>query len=341
MKALVLNGPGQFSYEDRPRPACPAGYVVVRVETVCICGSDIHAIQGRQPLFSFPRVIGHEVAGTVDQLGAGVTSLAVGDRVCLMPCIPCGICHACRSGRTNACGKLRLYGVHEDGGLQEFLAAPAENWLRVHRQAPAEEASMLEPLTIGAHAVAKLGLKPGDRVLVVGAGPIGMSCAVNARTYGAHVVLSDTSPQRRIFGEKNFGLAVLDPFRYDYLEEISRMTDGALFDAVVDTTASKSAMENAWKWITQGGKIVFVGICNGTLELEGLSFHMREPSLYVTRNSTPKDFQRVLEFWRQGWLDPGAFITHTVPFAQAKQELVRWTKPEAGVFKGVVRLSED
>lgn len=118
MKALVLNGPYDLSYEERPYPDCPSDHVVVRVDAVCICGSDIHAIQGHQPLFTFPRVIGHEVAGTVHQVGEAVTGLAVGDRVCLMPCIPCGTCHSCRKGYTNSCSKLQLYGVHQDGGLQ-------------------------------------------------------------------------------------------------------------------------------------------------------------------------------------------------------------------------------
>ena len=338
MRALVLNGPYDFSYEDRPDPVCPPDHVVVRVEAVCICGSDIHAIQGHQPLFTFPRVIGHEVAGTVYKRGRDVTDLAVGDRVCLMPCIPCGTCRACRKGRTNACSSLELYGVHRDGGLQEYLAAPAVNWLKIPGIPKAEAVSMLEPLTIGAHAVAKLDLQPGDRVLVVGAGPIGMSCAVNARTYGAQVVLADSNPQRRAFCQDTFRLPALDPFRPDYLQTLRQITDGDLFDGVVDTTAAKASMETDWKWICQGGRIVFVGICSGTLEVDGLSFHMREPGLMVTRNSTRRDFERVLEYWRLGFLDPEQFITHTVPFDQAAQALGQWIKPETGVFKGVVQF---
>lgn len=336
MKALVLNGAMDFRYEERPMPVCHPGHVVVRVEAVCICGSDIHAIQGHQPLFSFPRVIGHEVAGVVYQVGEGVTQFQPGDRVCLMPCIPCGTCRACRAGRTNSCGSLKLYGVQTDGGLQEYMAAPAVNWLKMPEEAVPEETAMLEPLTIGAHAVAKLQLQPGDRVLVVGAGPIGMSCALNARTYGAQVTLSDSSASRRAFAREQFGLAVLDPMANDYQDEILRTTQGERFDAVVDTTAAKSAMENDWKWICQGGKIVFVGICNGTLELDGVSFHMREPSLFVTRNSTHRDFERVVQFCQLGMLRPAQFLTHRVPFLQAGKTLPIWTEPSAQVFKGVV-----
>ena len=261
----------------------PSYQLLVRMEAVCICGSDLHAIRGDQPLFSFPRVIGHEAAGRVAEVGEGVRGFSVGDQVCLMPCIPCGTCRACQRGRTNACARLNLYGVHQDGGLQEYLAAPAQNWLKTDRPAPAQEIAMLEPLTIGAHAAAKLELAPGDRVLVTGAGPIGISCALNAQTYGARVLLSDTNPGRRAFAAERFRLLALDPLDEHFTEQTAQFTEDSLFDAVIDTTAAKASMEQTWRWIGQGGKIVFVGICGGTLELDGLRFHLKEPSLFVTR----------------------------------------------------------
>ncbi len=336
MKALVLNKPYDFSYEERRYPDCPADHVVVRVEEVCICGSDNHAMRGNMAMFTFPRVIGHEVVGTVEQVGDQVSHLRVGDRVCLMPCIPCGECRACQKGKPNACQKLHLYGVHEDGGLQEYLAAPAENWLKIPADMPSENLCMLEPLTIGAHAVAKLALEPCDRVLILGSGPIGASCAVNARTYGAQVVMADTSPQRRAFAAERFRAETVDPLSVDYEERLLQLTDGQMFDAVIDTTAVKASMENAWKWIAHGGKIVFVGICNGTLEINGQGFHAKEPSLFVTRNSTRKDYERVLQFWKLGMLDPSGFVTHKVDFSQASQTLLQWLDPSQGVFKGVV-----
>lgn len=338
MQALVLNKAYDFTYQERPYPACPPQNVVVKIQAVCVCGSDIHAIKGDQPLFSFPRVIGHEVAGIVAQVGSAVTELQVGDAVCLMPCIPCGHCRACQKGNTNCCASLQLYGVHQDGGLQEYLSTPAQHWLKVPFEAKPEEISMVEPLTIGAHAVAKLGLAPGDQVLVIGAGPIGMSCAVNAQAYGAQVTMADTSPERRAFGSQRFHLDILDPLSYDYKEQLETITCKDLFDAVVDTTAAKSSMDGAWRWVGQGGKIVFVGISKGSLEMDELPFHMKEPTLYVTRNSTKKDYKRVLELWRQGRLDPARFITHVVPFGQAAAALPQWVRPEAGVFKGVVRF---
>ena len=338
MKALILDKAKEFHYEERLYPRCGEGTVTVRMDAVCICGSDVHAILGRQPLFSFPRVIGHEAAGTVVEAGQGVSDLKEGDQVCLMPCISCKKCRACEKGQTNACKSLELYGVHRDGSLQEYLNAPAENWIKISVDARPEEIAMLEPLTIGCHAAAKLGLKPGDRVLVMGAGPIGVSCALNAKTYGAEVILADISAQRRRFVSEQFELDVLDPVSYDYNSTIQRITEGQLFDAVVDTTAVKSVMENDWRQITQGGKLVFAGICKGVLEIPGEEFHMKEPSVFVTRNSTKADFERVIDFWKQGILSPGDFITHRTSFEEAGTELLKWTAQGADVFKGVVRF---
>lgn len=338
MKALVLKCQMAFEYEERPVPVCRDEDLLVHVDAVCICGSDIHAICGRSPLFSLPRVIGHEVAGTVVQVGSKTMGFSVGDRVCLMPCIPCGHCRACQKGNTNCCESLKLYGVHSDGGLQEFFAAPAGNWMKVPQNVAPEEIAMIEPLTIGAHAVAKLQLKYGDRVIVLGAGPIGVSCAMNAKTYGAEVVLADTNPKRREYAQRAFGILAIDPSCLNTDEEIRAISGGDRFDAVVDTTAVKQVMETDWKWITHGGKIVFVGICNSTLEINGVDFHMREPSLFVTRNSTREDYERVIACWNQGALDPSKWITHTTTLNQASDDLLKWVDPLSGVFKGVVRF---
>ena len=336
MKALVLKGTNDFFYEERDYPELSPESVIVRVEAVCICGSDVGAIRGKQAFFSYPRVIGHEVSGRVHQVGSLVKSLKIGDRVCLMPCIPCNECRACKSGRTNTCEKLRLYGVHEDGGLQEFLSAPECNWLKVESNAAAQEIAMIEPLTIGAHAVEKLNIKPGDRILVVGMGPIGISCAQNAQTYGAEVFFSEKDENRRRHGIERFGYKALDPDCFGYMEKVEKITNGDYFDAVIDTTAAKASMENDWKLIGQGGKIVFVGICNGMLEIMGVPFHMKEPSVYVTRNSTQSDFERVLRFWKLGFLNPGQFITHTTSFENAATILPQWSSVQSDVFKGVV-----
>lgn len=338
MNALVLEGPNRFCYQERVPVPCGPDQVRVKIEAVAICGSDAGAILGKNPLFTYPRVLGHEAAGTVESVGSRVTGLQPGDRVCLMPCISCGSCRACRRGKPNCCQSLKLYGVQEDGALQEYLTVPEKNLLKIPFDAPAQAIAAIEPLTIGAHAAGKLHLTPEDRVLVIGAGPIGVSCALNVQTYGAAVYLADTNEARRNFVKNRFSLEVLDPMGYDYAKEIAYITQGDNFDAVIDTTAVKASMDSAWRYITQGGQVVYVGICGSSIALEGLPFHLKEPTLGTTRNSTPEDYQRVLRFWQLGLLDPEKLVTHTAPFQEAAQAIPAWISPGSGVFKGVVQF---
>lgn len=341
MKALILKRPGEFFYEEREMPGFGAKDVLVKISAVCICGSDIHAVQGKMPLFRFPRVIGHEVTGTVEEIGKNVTRLKKGDKVCLMPCISCGTCAACSMGCQNACPDLNLYGVQKDGGLCEYMSAPEENWIRADQKMSDAEAAMVEPLTIGAHAVGKLRLKPGEKVLVLGAGPIGVSCAVNAGTYGARAVLADISETRLKFVEQTFqyptfhiqaGLSGEEQEKN--LLRCAGLKQG--FDAVIDTTANTHSMESAWRYIRHGGRIVFLGISQNKLEIDGMGFHMKEPSLFVSRNSNVEDYRRVIGFCSLGMIEPSRFITHRAVFSEAGSRILEWCNAGSGVFKAVV-----
>ena len=336
MKALVLTAPGQFIYEERPEPVCREQDVKVRVEAVCVCGSDVSAILGRNALFTYPRVLGHEVAGIVTEVGPAVRGVQKGDRVALMPCISCGHCRACRKGKTNCCESLRLYGVKEDGGMQEILCPPATNWLKLPAGMKAHTAAMIEPLTIGAHAVGRLSFGEEDRVLVIGAGPIGMSCAVNAAARGAQVLLADTNENRCTFCRSRFPFGTVNVLGDQYRQKLEAFTEGELFDAVIDTTAAPASMNHAWEYLCQGGELLFVGIHSKDLTWNDFSFHMKEPALFTTRNSTRADYEKVLSLIGDGLIDPDRFITHVTPFEKAADELLLWVRPETGVYKGVI-----
>lgn len=339
MKALVLNSVEDFTYEERLTPECLGNGLLVKIQAVCICGSDAGAILGKNALFSYPRVLGHEVAGIVTKVGSTVEGFTVGDKVSLLPCISCGKCRACQKGHTNACSVLKLYGVQVDGGLCQYMTAPASNWLKLPTTIDFASAAMLEPLAVGAHAISKVSIQEGDKVLIIGAGPIGASVAENARVRKAQVFLADLSPKRRAYVEKEFTYKVFNPSDKDYLEQLKAVTDDQLFDVVVDTTAAKPSMENCWRYIANSGKIIFVGICSSTIELDGKGFHSKEPSLFVTRNSTRKDFEEVLSRIESGEFIPHKYITHHVDFNHAKDEIIRWVNPDYGVFKGVVDFS--
>jgi len=338
MKALVLKEKGRFAYEQRQIPACAEDEVLVRPDVVSICGSDIHAIKGNLGFFQYPRVIGHEVSAHVVERGKNARSFEIGDHVCLMPCISCGKCLPCRRGVTNACANLRLYGVHVDGGLQEYFAVPEKYLLKLPNCVTSEQASLIEPMTIGIHAARKIAPQAGDNVLILGAGPIGLCCAMAVSAMGAKPVMADISAVRRRFAGERFGFAALDPMSETYLEEIRSRTDGDLFYGVMDTTANKTSMQSTYRLICHGGRIVFIGVLNGTLEIDGARFHMLEPTLMTSRNSTRSDYEFALERLVSRELKPEGMITDRFPFDDASERLLRPTTPETAPVKQIVLM---
>ncbi|MBL9060803.1 MAG: alcohol dehydrogenase catalytic domain-containing protein, partial [Mangrovicoccus sp.] len=194
MKALLCEEPGRLSLVTRPRPVRGAGEVLVRIRHVGVCGTDFHIFAGKHPFLQYPRVMGHELSGTVEE----ADDLAPGTPVYIVPYLSCGTCAACRKGLSNACRTIRVLGVHTDGGMAEYLSVPAANVIPAGN-VPLADAAMIEFLAIGAHGVKRGGIGPQDRVLVTGAGPIGMSAIFFAKTRGAHVTVMDPRADRLAF----------------------------------------------------------------------------------------------------------------------------------------------
>ena len=194
MLQVTLQTPGQLVAADAGLPTAAAGEALVRVHRVGVCGTDLHAFRGRQPFFSYPRVLGHELGVEVVEPG-GSGEIRRGDRCAVEPYLNCGSCIACRTGRPNCCTSLSVLGVHQDGGMREVIAVPARKLHRSDRLSY-EQLALVETLAIGAHAVERATLEPGEFALVIGAGPIGVSVVQFARAAGAKVAVVDTSTAR-------------------------------------------------------------------------------------------------------------------------------------------------
>ncbi|HLW79289.1 MAG TPA: alcohol dehydrogenase catalytic domain-containing protein [Terriglobia bacterium] len=208
MRQIVLEQPGRFSgVVEAPPPEPRPGEALVRVHRVGVCGTDWHAYRGEQPYFTYPRILGHELAVEVVAAPPDGGDLKPGERCAVEPYLSCGGCDACRAGKYNCCESLRVLGVHTDGGMRELLAVPAD---RLHKSGrlTLDQLALVETLGIGAHAVARSGLSAGEDALVVGAGPIGLSVVQFARAAGARVRVLDTSPTRREFATR-FGVEAL------------------------------------------------------------------------------------------------------------------------------------
>jgi 2-desacetyl-2-hydroxyethyl bacteriochlorophyllide A dehydrogenase len=340
MVTIVLDQPGNFRVTDTPEPAAPAaGQALVQVGRVGICGTDLHAYRGRQPFFSYPRVLGHELGVTILALGPEneATGLQVGDRCAVEPYLNCGVCRACRIGKTNCCERLQVLGVHSDGGMRPYLLVPAR---KLHRSAtlPLDHLALVEMLCIGAHAVRRAQLAPQEPVLVVGAGPIGLATAQAALLAGADVAVLEISPGRRAFCAAHLaGVRMVEPTD-DTVGAIRAEYGGELPAVVFDATGNAQSMMAAFDCAGNGGKLVLVGLVQADLTFHDPEFHRRELTLLSSRNATGEDFVHVIRSLESGRVDIGPWITHRAAPATFVADFAKWLEPEQGVVKAMLEF---
>ncbi|MFM1998022.1 MAG: hypothetical protein RLZZ111_2409 [Planctomycetota bacterium] len=341
MQALLLERPREFRFIDVPEPAAPApGEAVVRVHAVGICGTDYGGYLGKMPFFSYPRIPGHELGVEVVAVGPGVEHVRPGDRCCVEPYINCQQCHACRRGLTNCCEHHQTLGVHCDGGLRPLVAVPARKLHPSPKLSHAQNA-LVETLGIGCHAIDRGASKPGETVLVIGAGPIGLSVVEFAKLSGARVVVMDMVSARLAFVRDAMGVAdtLLATGTPADAEAVARLTDGRFCEVVVDATGSAASMSAALGLCSHGGRLVYVGITQQELSFPHAPvMHRRELSILASRNALSRDFPRIIGLIEEGRIDTRPWITHHVAFADTIRQFPALLDPAGGVIKAVIDL---
>lgn len=322
---------------DAPMPG--PGEALVRVRRVGICGTDLHAFRGRQPFFTYPRVLGHELGVEVLELGAGVADagLRIGDRCSVEPYLSCGTCIACRRGRTNCCATLQVLGVHIDGGMRDAFVVPARN-LHVANDLDYEQLALVETLGIGAHAVDRAQIEPDECVLVIGAGPIGLSVLQFAQLATRRLFVLDTNEHRLAFARKHFRVEAALTAGEGALEAVRQATDGDLPTVVFDATGSAASMMRAFEYAAPSGKLVFVGLVQDDITFHDPFLHRREITLLATRNALARDFRRIQSLVREGAVDTRPWITHRASADDMIDAFPMWLRPESGVLKAVVEF---
>lgn len=338
MKTLVCTKPGEFAYEEREAPVLQEGQAIIRIKRIGICGTDLHAFEGTQPFFEYPRILGHELAGEL-VAADGAPGFEIGERVSFIPYFYCGDCIACRSGLPNCCANIRVCGVHVNGGFVEYLSVPSYSLL--HGEGLSfDELSLVEPLAIGAHGVRRAGVKEGEFVLVVGAGPIGLGVAEFARIAGGQVIVMDINDQRLAFCRDRLSIPyAVNPLNGDVMEKLKEITHGDMPTVVIDATGNLKAINNAFSYMAQGARYVLVGLQKGEICFSHPEFHKREATLMSSRNATREDFEHVIASMKKGLVKPTNYITHRVQFGEVKDQFASWLKPETGVIKATVEMS--
>ncbi|HTL68704.1 MAG TPA: zinc-binding alcohol dehydrogenase family protein [Lacunisphaera sp.] len=342
MKSILLVEPGTLRAATQPEAAPPGpGEALVRVHRVGVCGTDLHAFRGRQPFFTYPRIPGHELGVEVLGVGDGVTGVAVGDRCAVEPYLNCGRCVACRRGKPNCCTDLKVLGVHVDGGLRERFVVPAA---KLHRSAALsfDQLALVEPLGIGAHAVERASLTPGETVAVLGVGPIGLAVIQFALAAGAQVLAVDVEARRLAFCRDRIGLPADATINAgatpDVARRLAELTNGDLPTAVFDATGNAASMANAFNHVAPGGRLVFVGLFTGEVTFNDPHFHRRELTLLASRNSRPDDFRRIITLVESGRVDTTPWITHRAGLDEVPARFAGWTDPAAGVVKAMIEM---
>lgn len=336
MKTLICKEPGSFEYAAGVIPVQSAGNTILRIRRIGICGTDLHAFEGTQPYFSYPRILGHELAAEIVETdNAGFEK---GETVTFIPYFNCGVCIACRNGKPNCCTDIKVCGVHINGGMAEYLAVPSyslvkSNGLRF------DELALIEPLAIGAHAVRRAAVNENEFVLVIGAGPIGLGIIELARIAGAHVIAMDVNDDRLNFCKEKLHVKhTINALQDNATEKLLEITSGDMPTVVIDATGNLKAINNAFQYMSHGGRYVLVGLQKEEIHFSHPEFHKREATLMSSRNATREDFEYVIGCIKNKQTDPLKFITHKVSFDKLAMEFPSYIKPETGVIKAMVTM---
>ncbi len=337
MKALVCATPGQIALETRPVPARGPGEVLIRIRRAGICGTDFNIFAGHHPFLAYPRLIGHELSGTVEDAPEG-SRFVPGQIVAIIPYIACGTCHACQNDKPNCCMNIAVLGVHKDGGMCEWLAVPEINVQSVDGLT-LDQAATVEFLAIGAHAVRRAGAIAGRKVLVVGAGPIGLATALMASIAGAKVTLGDLDSDRLSLAAATIPLDATLVADQSFAASAQAATNGAGYDAVFDATGNRTSMERGFALVAHGGTYVFAGLIKDDITFSDPEFHKREITLMASRNATAEDFAHVITSIRTGLVPVGALLTHRTSLDDAAQNLSHWASHRTGLIKALIEIA--
>lgn len=334
--ALVCSEPGALRLERRPAPRPDIGQALVRPRRIGICGTDFHIYEGKHPFLQYPRVMGHELAVEVVEAPGGAP-FHPGEICVVNPYLSCGRCIACRAGKPNCCVNISVLGVHRDGGMTGFLTLPVLNLVKAPGLTP-DQCAAVEFLAIGAHAVRRGGITSRDRVLVVGAGPIGLGVALFARIAGATVALFDQNAERAAGAGAITGAAAVLQGHDDASPGVTAYTDGDGFDVVFDATGNQSSMEKSFDFVCHGGRYVLVSVVRESVTFRDPDFHRKEMTLFGSRNATTADFEQVIAAIGGGQVAVDRLVTHRTTLADAVRDIPVWAHQKAGLIKALIEI---
>ena len=342
MKAVQIVKPNDLRIIDMDKPTIDAkNNVLVKIKAAGICGSDVGIYHGTNAAATYPRVIGHELAGIVESIPENnKNGIKVGDRVVVDPYLYCGHCYPCRIGRTNCCTDLKVLGVHVDGGMAEYYCHPADMLIKTPEGMSWEQAAMAEPLTISLHGIHRGGLQAGEYCAIIGAGPIGLVAGMVAQAYGAHAILLDLVQERLDFA-KSLGIEyVINSGKEDPVERIKEITGGEMAHQVMECSGANPAIRQTFDLVSNAGRITLTGWPKKETSLPTDVITKKEIDIRGARTSAG-EFEEALDLINSRKVDMMKILTKTVTMDEAPDTIVDIEKNPGNYMKVVVRVSND
>lgn len=336
MKAVIINEPGSVSLGEIEAPRPAAGEVLVRMMYVGFCGSDLSTYLGKNPMVSYPRVPGHEISGIIEELGSGLPEeLKAGDRVTVIPYTSCGECASCRRGRFNACRNNQTLGVQRDGAMQEYISIPYQKVLK----APGldeKELVMVEPLTVGFHAIDRGEVEASDVVMVLGCGMIGAGAIAGALKRGATVIAVDVDDYKLDLAGKLGAQHTINSTRENLHETLIKLSGGEGPDVVIEAAGNPVTYRAAVDEVAFTGRVVCIGYAGSDVSFATKLFVQKEMDIRGSRNASPDDFKQVIAYLDQGTFPLEDMISRIVKPGEAGAAMKEWAEEPGKVMKIIV-----
>ena len=333
MKAVTLIGPGEVHLTDIPEPNPSPGDLLLRVERVGLCGTDLNSYRGKNPLVTYPRIIGHEIAATVLE---GSSAVPAGTRVTVSPYTHCGQCAACRRGRVNACRFNQTLGVQRDGAMTELLAVSEA---KVYPSSLSlKELCLVEPLTVGVHAVSRARVTPQDTVAVYGCGGVGLGAIAGAAFCGAQTIAIDVDEEKLETAQAAGATHLINSRKDSVDERLQQITNGFGPDVIIEAIGLPETFRNAVEQVAFTGRVVYIGYAKEPVSYETRLFVQKELDILGSRNALPEDFRKVISILESGSFPVDRAVSAIVPMADAPAALERWSQDPASFTKIMVSI---
>ena len=339
MKAVRIIEPFKVECIDVEKPTPKAGEALLKIEAAGICGSDIGAFRGTNNLVSYPRIIGHELAGVVMSIPEdNPKGIKPGDKVVVEPYVYCGHCYPCRIGRTNCCTDMHTLGVHIDGGMCEYFCHPAHMLVKMPEGMTFEQAAMAEPLTISMHGIHRGAFKAGEYCVVIGAGPIGLAAAMTAQAYGGHGILIDIVQERLDFAKNVAGIEyVINSGKEDATKKIAEITNGDMAQLVIECSGANQAIRATFDYVCNAGRVVFTGWPKKETSLPTDVITKKELDIRGGRNSA-REFEEALDLIFSRRVDMEKILTKVVSAEEAPATIIDIEKNPGNYMKVIVKF---